>query len=33
MPDYPVRIEVAIKVVAATAVAAPAEQTDKKNRD
>lgn len=33
MPDHPVRVKVAIKVVAATAVAAPAEQTDKKDSD
>lgn len=33
MSDYPVRIEVAVKVVVATAVAAPAEQTDEKDGD
>jgi hypothetical protein len=30
MPDYAVRVEVAIEIVVGTAVAAPAEQTDKK---
>jgi len=29
MPDYPVRVKVAVKVLVATAVAAPAKQTDK----
>lgn len=33
MPDHPVRIEVAIEVVSATAVATPAEQTDEKDGD
>lgn len=33
MPDYPVRVEVAIEVVSATAVATPAKQTDKKDGD